>query len=209
MDTWFSDWQVSNGRISLLQIRVIVNNVKIAIEDVTFLDKCLTPALEGVFDKSTVHEWLGTYLDPLLKQLTDCRDRGLKVLENPPQPKFLREQSNNMTGSSGGPRVTFAIAEPPPLQDLGIQTPLGGPDPLGGPNSLGMQNPMGVQNPLGVPDPIVPVQPPHQTLPPVPSVPPVPHGPPPMQMQVVGPPVQPQPIHQMYNDGGMYYRGHY
>ena len=54
MTTWFSDWQVSKGRVSLLQIRVIVNNVKIAIEELTYLEKCLVQVMNCVFDKDTV-----------------------------------------------------------------------------------------------------------------------------------------------------------
>ena len=87
MTTWFSDWQVAHGRVSTLQIRVIVNNVKLALEELTYLEKCLTPVLNHVFDKATVEEWLGTYLDPLTKQLCDARERGDRVIEDCSTPK--------------------------------------------------------------------------------------------------------------------------
>jgi len=91
MDTWFSAWQVKHGRVSVIQIRVIVNNVKIAIEELSYLEKCLIPVLNYVFDKNTCDEWIGTYLQPLMKQLTDCRDRGTRVIEQPPQPPRSQE----------------------------------------------------------------------------------------------------------------------
>ena len=73
---FFSDWQVAHGRVSLLQIRVIINNVKIAIDELGYIEKCLNQVLGNVYDKSTVDEWLGTYLDPIMKQLCETRDRG-------------------------------------------------------------------------------------------------------------------------------------
>lgn len=76
MTTWFSDWQVAHGRVSLLQIRVIINNVKIAIDELGYIEKCLNQVLGHVYDKNTVEEWLGTYLDPVMKQLCETRDRG-------------------------------------------------------------------------------------------------------------------------------------
>ena len=87
MTTWFSDWQVSHGRVSTLQIRVIVNNVKLALEELNYLEKCLSPVLNHVFDKATVEEWLGTYLDPLTKQLCEIREKGDRVFEqcSPPE----------------------------------------------------------------------------------------------------------------------------
>ena len=91
MDTWFSAWQVKHGRVSVIQIRVIVNNVKIAIEELSYLEKCLIPVLNYVFDKNTCDEWIGTYPQPLMKQLTDCRDRGTRVIEQPPQPPRSQE----------------------------------------------------------------------------------------------------------------------
>ena len=78
--TWFSDWQVAHGRVSHLQIRVIINNVKIAIDELGYIEKCLSTTLNNVYDKNTVDEWLGTYLDPLMKQLCETRDRGNRVL---------------------------------------------------------------------------------------------------------------------------------
>jgi hexosaminidase len=82
MTTWFSSWHVANGRISLLQIRVIINNVKLAIEELQYIEKCLQPVLNSVFDKATVEEWFGTYSDPLIKELGETRDRGFKVLDD-------------------------------------------------------------------------------------------------------------------------------
>ena len=73
---FFSDWQVAHGRVSLLQIRVIINNVKIAIDELGYIEKCLNQVLGNVYDKNTVDEWLGTYLDPIMKQLCETRDRG-------------------------------------------------------------------------------------------------------------------------------------
>ena len=69
MDTWFSTWQVKHGRVSTIQIRVIVNNVKIAIEELSYLEKCLVPVLNHVFMSNTAEEWIGTYLQPLMKQV--------------------------------------------------------------------------------------------------------------------------------------------
>lgn len=100
MTTWFSDWQVANGRVSLLQIRVIVNNVKIAIEELTYLEKCLIQVLNTVFDKATVTEWLGTYLDPMLKELNDKKDRGNRVIDKNP--------ISSSRSSSSSRTVTFA-----------------------------------------------------------------------------------------------------
>lgn len=81
MTTWFSDWQLANGRVSTLQIRVLINNVKIAIDDLSYIEKCLTPVLNNVFDKATVDEWFGTYVAPLMNQLCSCRDRGQQALD--------------------------------------------------------------------------------------------------------------------------------
>ena len=92
MTTWFSDWQVAHGRVSTLRIRVIVNNVKLAIEELTYLEKCLSPVLNHVFDKATVEEWLGTYLDPLTKQLCEARSRGDRVIEDCSTPKLNTTQ---------------------------------------------------------------------------------------------------------------------
>ena len=55
------------------------------------MEKCLIPVLNYVFDKNTCDEWIGTYLQPLMKQLTDCRDRGTRVIEQPPQPPRSQE----------------------------------------------------------------------------------------------------------------------
>ena len=87
----FSEWQVKHGRVSVLQIRVIVNNVKIVIEELSYLEKCLIPVLNNVFDKATAEEWVGTYLQPLMSKLIDVRDRGSRVIEQPPQPPRSKE----------------------------------------------------------------------------------------------------------------------
>ena len=113
MDTWFSAWQIKAGRVSLLQIRVIVNNVKIAIEELSYLEKCLIPVLNHVFDKSTAEEWIGTYLQPLMTQLVDCRDRGTRVIEQPPPPTRSHQPSTRV--------VTFAtdlVQEAPLVPDI-------------------------------------------------------------------------------------------
>ena len=70
----FSEWQVKHGRVSVLQIRVIVNNVKIVIEELSYLEKCLIPVLNNVFDKATAEEWIGTYLQPIMKKLIGKRN---------------------------------------------------------------------------------------------------------------------------------------
>ena len=113
MDTWFSAWQIKAGRVSLLQIRVIVNNVKIAIEELSYLEKCLIPVLNHVFDKSTAEEWIGTYLQPLMTQLVECRDRGTRVIEQPPPPSRSQQPSTRV--------VTFAtdlVQEAPLVPDI-------------------------------------------------------------------------------------------
>jgi hypothetical protein len=99
MTTWFSDWQVAHGRVSLLQIRVIINNVKIAIDELGYIEKCINQVLGNVYDKNTVEEWLGTYLDPVMKQLCECRDRGNRCLEQQ-NPVTLMASSNILAGNS-------------------------------------------------------------------------------------------------------------
>lgn len=135
MATWFSEWQVKHGRVSLLQIRVIVNNVKLTIDELQYLEKCLINVLNQVFDKATVDEWLGTYLDPLMKELIDCRDRGNRVVDNP--PNYLQPQSTRT--------VTFApdtAIIPPPTPDLPLP-----PEPMINADPINMAPPMPPQMP--------------------------------------------------------------
>ena len=114
LTTWFSDWQVAHGRVSHLQIRVIINNVKIAIDELGYIEKCLSAALNNLFDKSTADEWLGTYLDPLMKQLCETRDRGNRVLDGVPEPPN-GTSTNSVNSNSAANPVTGSCGGGPPL----------------------------------------------------------------------------------------------
>ena len=65
----------------------LVNNVKLTLEELNYLEKCLSPVLNHVFDKATVEEWLGTYLDPLTKQLCEVREKGDQGIDQSSPPE--------------------------------------------------------------------------------------------------------------------------
>ena len=83
------------------------------------MEKCLIPVLNNVFDKATAEEWIGTYLQPIMKKLIDVRERGSRVIEQPPQPPRSKE-NRSVTFASDfvqeAPLVPQDILMPPPPQ---------------------------------------------------------------------------------------------
>ncbi len=91
----------------MLQVRVIMNNVQMTLDEMNYLEKCLVPVMAEIFDKPTGGEWLGTYSEPLIKQLLTVRNRAKEVLER---------------GGADGHAPPLPPVDPP-ISDVGILPP--------------------------------------------------------------------------------------
>ena len=69
--TWLSDWQVENNRVSPLQSRAISSSAKNLLTQVEDIEKDMSVKLPEYFPALTCEEWLGTFIAPTKRRLTE------------------------------------------------------------------------------------------------------------------------------------------
>ncbi len=75
LTTWFSDHQVRTGRISPLQLQFIATRFRELLIDFRELERSLQTALSFIYPLPVCHEWLGTYVEPIVTELTKNVER--------------------------------------------------------------------------------------------------------------------------------------
>jgi hexosaminidase len=75
LTTWFSDHQVRTRRVSPLQLKYIATRFRDLLLDFRQLESALQTALSAIYPLPVCHEWLGTYVEPIVTKLTKYVDR--------------------------------------------------------------------------------------------------------------------------------------
>ncbi|XP_052740171.1 hexosaminidase D isoform X2 [Bicyclus anynana] len=75
--TWLNPWQIDCGYTNPAQLEIIVNESVLVHRELTGYKELLLRHLSAVTGPRSTEEWVGTYVSPLLKRLTDLRDTAL------------------------------------------------------------------------------------------------------------------------------------
>ena len=76
LTTWFSDHQVRTGRVSPLQLQYIATRFRDLLLDFRELERALQTALSVIYPLPVCHEWLGTYIEPIMTALAKNVERS-------------------------------------------------------------------------------------------------------------------------------------
>lgn len=78
--TWFSDFNLRRGRFSPLQLRLIQSNLETMLNSFHEFVKFAQFSLSEVYLRPVCDEWLGTFAEPILTDLTQKLDKTNSVL---------------------------------------------------------------------------------------------------------------------------------
>ena len=70
LTTWFSDYSLQRGRVSPLQLDCIRNNFQNLLLQFREIECALQSALTEIYPTPVCNEWLGTYLTPIVVELS-------------------------------------------------------------------------------------------------------------------------------------------
>lgn len=76
LTTWFSEYQISRGRISKLQIRHLSFKFNEYLNQAKQFETLVPEILSSYFKECTVREWMGCYVKPLINQLSSYKHRA-------------------------------------------------------------------------------------------------------------------------------------
>ncbi|XP_045535673.1 hexosaminidase D-like [Papilio machaon] len=69
--TWLNRWQIDNEFTNPLQVQNIMQFSKHLLSDMLELEELIRPLLHQITGRRSAEEWLGTFLRPVVQQLTD------------------------------------------------------------------------------------------------------------------------------------------
>ncbi|XP_013146743.1 PREDICTED: hexosaminidase D-like isoform X2 [Papilio polytes] len=76
--TWFNRWQIENEFTNPLQIQNVMQFAKHLLTDILVLQETITPQLHAVTGRRSADEWIGTFLRPLILQLSDIYETAVR-----------------------------------------------------------------------------------------------------------------------------------
>ena len=80
LQTWFSDFHLRRGRFSPLQLRGIKSNFERMLDDFQELARSAQLVLSEVYPQPVCDEWLGTFVDPVLADVSKNLDKANLML---------------------------------------------------------------------------------------------------------------------------------
>ena len=80
LQTWFSDFQLRRGRFSPLQLRGIQSNLERMLADFQELARSAQLTLSEVYPQPVCDEWLGTFVEPVVVDLTKNLEKAHLML---------------------------------------------------------------------------------------------------------------------------------
>ncbi|XP_039754573.1 hexosaminidase D-like [Pararge aegeria] len=76
--TWLNPWQIEHGYTNPAHLELIANESITLIRELTALRSTIQRLLATVTGSRSTNEWVGTFITPLLKKLTDVQDLAIR-----------------------------------------------------------------------------------------------------------------------------------
>jgi hexosaminidase len=84
LTTWFADYNLQRGRFSPLQVEFIHSNFRNLLIQFREMEESLQLAMSTIYPISVCNEWVGTYIEPIIADLTKNFDKASIVLNKRP-----------------------------------------------------------------------------------------------------------------------------